>query len=1154
MVFFCNFSSAELLTFDNVKSYDSVTREVTIKNTFGLGADLAKVKLNTPLDNKVGIGYVQVAEFEVTSYEDYKNLISSMDFYNIRTGMSKIELDFDYKYKSYENYEVNDYEKVLSTTLKNGTEIYDYKIVGTHTEQREIWLPLEKLDYIKGDILTIGIWTTTYQGQKVEWIPTIAGLKINEFATWTADLNTGLISYYKFEGDYVDSVNVSSPLTNYGTLNSSGIIGSGIDTTGTKFANRTFGAIPTGANAVSVCLWDYRTDSSNSAMFGYGSASVTSGTTFVLASYTQKYSLVGYYVDITDSATYSLNTWNFVCGIQVNGTLRQLYVNGINKANSTGPFNIGTTMNPYVGLNLQNPQNHIGKIDEVGIWNRSLTNIEIEQLYNGGLGMTYTTIFGSSVTLNSPADALTSKNQTILFNATIGALEPTNVSLIIDSTINTTNTSSILGDYLFTKILNDGVHTWNVQACMSTGVCNNGTQRTLTINTTPYIAFITPPTLVNYANITQEYIPMKVNVSTSVFKNITYYLENVNGTSFTQYYETETYDINFTNIPDAHYHYNVTVCTTTNKCNSTETRHVNHDTAPPVISITSPLSQYSYIKVGQAINLNFTASEIGLGNISSCWWNYNGTNYSIACTNATLASANFYQEVNDFNITAYANDTFGNIGSAFTSWSFNIFEDDVNYTESVYITSSDVISSNITYTAASWSNIEAYLVYNGTSYLTTKKGTGNSLKFSKTVDVPNYPGENVSFYFYYNLLNSTGTYVYNSSTYEQSVVSILIAPCDDVTTTLALNFTLLEEGNNNLLNGSMEANFQYRISSGNGVSFINLTYSNITDEFSNYRFCISPATVNFTIDGTFSYYKAGYDRREYFFNDFIINNVTDNINLFLSQTALTDIFTFKVQDQNQDPVEGAIVYVERWDIGTNTFSTVGMVLTSSDGNGIINLRLNDAWYRYTVIYNGITYLTTDPTKESTTSRTLSISLGEDNPWNDFNGVQYSLTHSNVTNITLLTFADPTGAVNPGCLRILNITSTKTTSVFYSCVASTGGTVSYFIDSPGSYVAQAIFYLSDGTYKISDQLPFRVGTPDKYEKMRGKGYFISMMLIGTAAMVGVAAGSIILGIVAIVGALFAVNMFGWLDLTGTVLYGLISVLILIAITASRRNNQ
>ena len=61
--------------FDNVKSYDAVTREVTIKNAFGMGDIIGKARLNTPLNVKVGAGYQKVAEFDIWTYEDYNNAL-----------------------------------------------------------------------------------------------------------------------------------------------------------------------------------------------------------------------------------------------------------------------------------------------------------------------------------------------------------------------------------------------------------------------------------------------------------------------------------------------------------------------------------------------------------------------------------------------------------------------------------------------------------------------------------------------------------------------------------------------------------------------------------------------------------------------------------------------------------------------------------------------------------------------------------------------------------------------------------------------------------------------------------------------------------------------------------------------------------------------
>ncbi len=94
---------------------------------------------------------------------------------------------------------------------------------------------------------------------------------------------------------------------------------------------------------------------------------------------------------------------------------------------------------------------------------------------------------------------------------------------------------------------------------------------------------------------------------------------------------------------------------------------------------------------------------------------------------------------------------------------------------------------------------------------------------------------------------------------------------------------------------------------------------------------------------------------------------------------------------------------------------------AADGTGIINMRLNDAWYRYQVLYGGTLYLTTEPVKESSTARTLNIDLAAANPYDQFGEIDYSLTYNEDTNITIFSYADTTGAVQVGCLRVLEMT-------------------------------------------------------------------------------------------------------------------------------------
>jgi len=69
------------------------------------------------------------------------------------------------------------------------------------------------------------------KGDHIEWIPTFYGVEIEEWASWTEDLNVGLTSYYKLDessGNLIDSVGSLDMVTNAVTYSSTGKINTAI--------------------------------------------------------------------------------------------------------------------------------------------------------------------------------------------------------------------------------------------------------------------------------------------------------------------------------------------------------------------------------------------------------------------------------------------------------------------------------------------------------------------------------------------------------------------------------------------------------------------------------------------------------------------------------------------------------------------------------------------------------------------------------------------------------------------------------------------------------------------------------------------------------------------------------------------------------------
>lgn len=363
----------------------------------------------------------------------------------------------------------------------------------------------------------------------IDWIPTFYGQEISEWAVWGIGLNRNLIAYWKFDetsgNKAVESVSSKWNITTYNTPAwVAGKIGNALEfkATSSQFAKNgsTLDWTMTNTNFTMNFWLNYSGTGSNPFMV---KSSAICGVELDTAP--PDYVLYvgncvgGYYPTI--STPYTEDSYDMLT-ILSNTSGTHLFKNGVLVGNTSN-----TPQMPTNALDIAISRDRVassgyidGEFDEFGVWNRTLTESEISDLYNSGAGISYTAI---SLDL-SPAD-----NSILLYTSPIefrvnatSVSNLVNVSLYINGTFveNKTFTGSN-NVTTFSKTLGIGNHSWYVHVCDELQ-CENSVPRFL--NTTYFKINSFVYNTSTYETLTESFI-VNVSYDSSLFNNLAVYLD-----------------------------------------------------------------------------------------------------------------------------------------------------------------------------------------------------------------------------------------------------------------------------------------------------------------------------------------------------------------------------------------------------------------------------------------------------------------------------------------------------------------------------------------------------------------------------------------------------------------------------------------------------
>ena len=314
------------------------------------------------------------------------------------------------------------------------------------------------------------------------------------------------------------------------------------------------------------------------------------------------------------------------------------------------------------------------------------------------------------------------------------------------------------------------------------------------------------------------------------------------------------------------------------------------------------------------------------------------------------------------------------------------------------------------------------------------------------------------------MFNGTDSISVTTSTSTQNVTRVHLETCDGTFTTQSLNFTAYDEQNLSRLSPyQFDGTFDIWTGGGSVKRESNFSESSIT----NKALCIKPNATYFT-DAQIEYNTPGnetiYTSRDYYFQNNTINNVSQDIFLYLLTSGSSTSFILKVQDDNLLPLVNHLILIQRFYPGENLFRTVQIAKTGDNGKSIGFFETETIDYRFIISLNALDLLTTTQQKivGEIAPFTLTFTIGENlgKPWKSLENLTnfgFSLFFNKSTNIITYTYTDTSGNFTLGTLVVekQNLSFSTNIPVCNSNSSQSSATITCNVsgNSTGTYIVR-----------------------------------------------------------------------------------------------------
>jgi hypothetical protein len=792
-------------------------------------------------------------------------------------------------------------------------------------------------------------------------------LLITMFSCLAVIQQSDIIHAWEGDGDNTDA-------TGNFTLTSSGTVGysAGVKILGTNsFDLTTAGINYLVSNFVNldeqhaISLWLYQTGWRSTSYGAFLSKNEING-----AGASNEYGLyyhsggTGYWINSDPITPQSnLNAWSHIV-ITYDGANMYYYINGTyGSMGGTDPTADGVSA-IFGAFSTDLDRGFNGYIDEIMQINRNISLVEVQDLYNSGVGKTYADYgvapVGDTLNISTtyPSNNTQYNTLSLSVNTTVDSSDDFDCDLYVNTVLNQTDSftagTTVPVEFNLT-FASDTEETFAYYLyCNST--TGNETTPTSTFyvdNVLPNIDFYTPLN----DNSTKVNLNDSLNFTTNISltdPNIYSYEYNItytNGTVIYNYSNTSltgltgynlTQVINMSGYTGGFYA-TATVCDghTNNNIKDMKVTKSNTELMFDDIKIIplgkTKIKQYNSLKKTDRYEFEFKTNkksnsisfyvespdyiDILDGKTEYAGHLVTGKNWIdfeiLGLQNVIVTRINDnkvkVEVVADYETDLWHFKSIGELNCKTETRSFFVFDEVLNYEIATLSAYTNKFDLSIDYAASYFSGyvMNASLVWNGTSYLATGTAGTTDFNWSYNHTPPTIVNDtNVTFYWNYTL---DGTTYYQTDNLTQEIINPRLTNCSQGTN--AISFILNEEDDLRYLNGNaIDVDFSFWNPDGNAsqISYFGYTYLNTY----NATVCIYPSFAILTGNAyIINNVNTSYSHRYYFVNA-NFTNLTSNpitVNLYNFEDTLNkNTLEVNVVDQFYNPISDIIVKLQRY--------------------------------------------------------------------------------------------------------------------------------------------------------------------------------------------------------------------------------------------------